>query len=157
MNGESIKLDTSTRQPFFAWLLSLDGKELATIALNLCAFAWIGLNLSFIKGNLVYMPGCYVIPNWINILGAIVLVFASVLAGIAIKRGRLLQGVIALTFTWCFIATLIRTAFSNAHREQVLIDFVEFVKMSIRRKPKNVDDYRTKIQRGSNPEFYRYV
>ena len=109
MSKELPQNSTATKQSIINCVLSLDSKQLAILALDLCAFSWIGLNLSFIRGTLVYMPGCYVIPNWINILSGVVLIFGSVLAGLAVKRGRLLVGVLALTFTWSFIATVVRT------------------------------------------------
>lgn len=109
MNKQSSQQNTISGRSFIDWVLARDSKLLAIVALDLCVFSWIGLNLSFIKGNLVYIPGCYVNPNWINILSGVVLIFGSVLAGLAVKRGRLLVGVISLTFGWSVIATLVRT------------------------------------------------
>ena len=109
MSKESLQHKTSTGQSFVDWVLSLESKQLAILALDLCAFAWIGLNLSFIRGNLEFVPGCYVTPNWMNIASGVVLIFGLILAGIAVKRGRPLLGVISLTFGWSFFATLVRT------------------------------------------------
>ena len=110
MNIESSQQNTISGRFFIDWVLARDSKLIAIVALDLCVFSWIGLNLSFIRGNLIYVPGCYVTPNWVNILSGVGLIFGSVLAGLAVKRGRILIGVIALTFTWGVIATLVRTA-----------------------------------------------
>lgn len=102
-------------QNFLAWLFSLTGEELGTLAFNLAVVSWIGMNIAFLPGRIVYSPGCYITPNWLNILSAFPMVVGLALAVIAIKRSSLISPVIALTFGWSFVATLIRTAMEHWH------------------------------------------
>ncbi len=42
--------------------------QLGTLAFNLSAIAWIGLNVSFRGFSPHYMPGSYIEPNVLNII-----------------------------------------------------------------------------------------
>jgi hypothetical protein len=98
------------RASFIETLLSCKAGELGTLAFNLCACAWVGLNVTFLQGKMLYIPGCFVHPNLINLASGCVLIIGTILATVAIRRGSLLTPAIGLTFTWSFLATLYRAA-----------------------------------------------
>jgi hypothetical protein len=81
---------------------------LGTLAFNLSAIAWIGLNVSFRGFSPHYMPGSYIQPNVLNIICGGILLYSCYLAFLATKRGSLIPAVIAFTFAWSMIASIIR-------------------------------------------------
>jgi len=87
---------------------SMSAGSLGTLAFNLGAIAWIGLNLNFQNFSVVYQPGCYISPNVLNVLSAFVLLYSGYLAAWAIYRGSLFPAIITLTFIYSMVATLIR-------------------------------------------------
>jgi hypothetical protein len=91
-----------------ATLAQMSAGALGTLAFNLGAIAWIGLNLNIQNFSIVYQPGCYITPNVLNVLSAFVLLYSGYLAVWAIYRGSLFPSVITLTFIYSMVATLIR-------------------------------------------------
>lgn len=96
------------KQSLAAFLAELPAGRLGTLAFNLSAFAWIGLNIAFFEGQAVYLPGAYLEPNWLNYISALVLLYSSYLALRAIGRGSLLPAVITLSFLWSVCGTITR-------------------------------------------------
>ncbi len=82
--------------------------KLGTLAFNLGAIAWIALNTQFGSGGASFQPGCYVSPNIINAVAALVLLYSGYLACLAIKRGSLIPAFLTLTFIFAMLATLMR-------------------------------------------------
>jgi len=89
-------------------IAQFDGVRLGTLAFNLSAFAWIGLNLNFSGTSFTFQPGCYVLPNIVNLVSAAVLLYSGYLACLAIKRGSLIPAFITLTFIFAMVATVAR-------------------------------------------------
>lgn len=96
------------KQSLSAFLTELPPGRLGTLAFNLSAFAWIGLNIAFFDGQAVYMPGAYLAPNLLNWFSGAVLLYSSYLALRAIGRGSLIPAVITLTFLWSVCGTVTR-------------------------------------------------
>ncbi|MFA7335163.1 MAG: hypothetical protein WC028_00160 [Candidatus Obscuribacterales bacterium] len=113
MSEGNLHVETKD-QSLQVMLASLSAGRLGTLAFNLGAIAWIGLNLNininFSVNNfsIVYQPGCYISPNVLNVLSAFVLLYSGYLAAWAIYRGSLFPAIITLTFIYSMVATLIR-------------------------------------------------
>ncbi|MBP9090302.1 hypothetical protein KBI23_04680 [bacterium] len=113
MSDENLSVEAK-EESLQAMLSSMSAGALSTLAFNLGAIAWIGLNLSininFTVNNfsIVYQPGCYISPNVLNVLSAFVLLYSGYLAAWAIYRGSLFPAIITLTFIYSMVATLIR-------------------------------------------------
>jgi|JI10StandDraft_1071094.scaffolds.fasta_scaffold00068_68 hypothetical protein len=107
MSDEPLRVETKD-ESIQAMLASMSAGRLGTLAFNLGAIAWIGLNLNFQNFSAVYQPGCYISPNVLNVLSAFVLLYSGYLAGWAICRGSLFPAIITLTFIYSMVATLIR-------------------------------------------------
>ncbi|CAN5464088.1 hypothetical protein BH11CYA1_BH11CYA1_01000 [soil metagenome] len=109
MSEESnLESDEAVVVSLHATLATMTPGQLSTLAFNLGAIAWIGLNLNFQNFTVVYQPGCYITPNVLNVLSAFVLLYSGYLAIWAIYRGSLFPSVITLTFIYSMVATLIR-------------------------------------------------
>ena len=109
MSEENLNVEVK-EESVQSMLSSMSAGALSTLAFNLGAIAWIGLNLSinFNRFSIVYQPGCYISPNVLNVLSAFVLLYSGYLAGWAIYRGSLFPAIITLTFIYSMVATLIR-------------------------------------------------
>ncbi len=82
--------------------------RLGTLAFNLGAIAWIALNTQFGSGGASFQPGCYLTPNIVNVVAALVLLYSGYLACLAIKKGSLIPAFLTLTFIFAMLATLMR-------------------------------------------------
>ncbi|MFA6559830.1 MAG: hypothetical protein WCT03_25610, partial [Candidatus Obscuribacterales bacterium] len=89
-------------------LASMSPGQLSTLAFNLGAISWIGLNLNLHDFSIVYQPGCYISPNVLNVFSAFILLYSGYLSVWAICRGSLFPSAITLTFIYSMVATLVR-------------------------------------------------
>lgn len=90
-----------------ALLADMSPLQIGTLAFNLGAIAWVGLNVSFRGLMPFYMPNSYIHPNILNIICGGILLFSCYLAYLAIKNGSLIPAFITLTFVWSMIATVV--------------------------------------------------
>lgn len=64
MDESSEKVDIAAEgQSFSQFIDAMTPGQLGTLAFNLGAFAWIGLNICFFGWQPVYCPGAYLNPN----------------------------------------------------------------------------------------------
>lgn len=109
MDESSEKVDKAAEgQSFSQFIDAMTPGQLGTLAFNLGAFAWIGLNICFFGWQPVYCPGAYLNPNILNWFSAAVLLYSSYLAVWAMSKGSLLPAVITLTFLWSVCCTITR-------------------------------------------------
>jgi hypothetical protein len=87
---------------------TMSAPQLGTLAFNLSAISWIGLNISFRGLAPYYMPCSYMHPNLLNIICGAILLFSTYLATLSVKRGSLLPAFITFTFLFSLLATVIR-------------------------------------------------
>jgi hypothetical protein len=91
------------------FLKAMSAAQLGTLAFNLGGLAWIGLNIKF--GPCFwphYEPCAYLTPGLLTAVFLTVLVFASALSFVAIKRGSILPAFLTVTFMWALLASIVR-------------------------------------------------
>lgn len=100
--------DKTAEKDLLNSLKAMSGPQIGTLAFNLSAIAWIGLNVSFREFSPHYMPGSFVEPNILNIISGGILFYSCYLALLAIKKESLIPAIITFTFAWSLVATIIR-------------------------------------------------
>lgn len=107
-NNEQAMSADSNEQTVNDMLAAMSAQQLSTLAFNLGAISWIGLNLSFDGVVPVYQPGCFVAPNILNVLCALILIYSTYLACRAVARGSLLPCFLVFTFAFSLLMTIYR-------------------------------------------------
>lgn len=92
-------------------LKGLNKKQMGSLAFNLSAFGWVGMNLAMGPGGLPgFVPCSYMQPNIVNVLGALSVLSGAGISILAIRMGNLVGPAIALTFLWSVAASFLRAA-----------------------------------------------
>jgi hypothetical protein len=104
-----MQKDSTDKLPSLHVMLeAMPSYRLGTLAFNVSAIAWIGLNVSIKGFSPGYAPCNFLHPNFLNILSGALLLYSIFLAISAVKKGSLFPAVITFTFVWSLIATVIR-------------------------------------------------
>ena len=84
-------------------------KQLGTLGFNLMAFSWVGMNLAIGPNQLpLFLPCSYLHPNLLNMASSVTLLVGAAVCIVSIKKGNIIGPVIALTFLWSVVASLLR-------------------------------------------------
>lgn len=100
--------DERERATFGAFVASFSPSARGNLAFNLSALAWIVLNIDWV-GRPVYLPGAYLHPELWHWAAAGVLIYGVSLSWGAIRSGVLFPALLAPTFLWALVCTLIRS------------------------------------------------
>lgn len=100
--------DTDPAQSIAGTISEMSAKQLSNLAFNLGGMSWIGLNFSFDGWVPTYQPGCFVAPNILNVLCALLLLYCTYLACKAVSKGSLLPCFLVFTFAFSLVMTIYR-------------------------------------------------
>jgi hypothetical protein len=96
-----------TGDQFIDFLDSLSDRQLGNLGFNLCAVAYIGLNLSIRNSTILYVPGSYLDPNWINLFSILLMVIGVFISTFGLARGKLMPSIFGLILAYSCAASLI--------------------------------------------------